>query len=247
MDYGLLKKYTRDINVLFIEDDNDFRKELFELLQDIFPEVTFAVDGLDGLKKYTEYYASTNKYYDLIISDIKMPHMDGIELVEAIYKINPEQIVVILSARNEFSYLLPLVNLGIQQFFTKPINYATFIEDLMKICNKIYNNNIEDDNNIVKIDKSLTWNKETKELLLDNSMIKLTKKEIILVDKILKHNGRIYSAEELISSIWFDAFDVNTDVKNLKNIISRLRKKVPSLHIKNIYGMGYKADLPIIE
>ncbi|KAB7881197.1 response regulator transcription factor [Poseidonibacter ostreae] len=247
MDYGLLKKYTRDINVLFVEDDTHFRKELFELLQDIFPHVTVAVDGQDGLNKYNEYFISSKKYYDLIISDIKMPNLNGIELVDSVYKIHPEQIVVILSARNEFDYLLPLINLGIQQFFTKPINYTTFIEDMLKICNKIYINNLDDESTIIKIDNSSFWDKEKKELIQDNRKIKLTKKEIILVDRILKQNGRIYTVDELISTIWFEEFDLNADIKNLKNLISRLRKKVPNLHIKNIYGMGYKADLPIMD
>jgi len=75
------------------------------------------------------YYKNTKKYYDIVISDIKMPNYDGIELVEAMYKINENQRVIILSARNEFNYLLPLVNLGIHQFFTKPIDYSNFFED----------------------------------------------------------------------------------------------------------------------
>jgi len=244
MDYGLLKKYTKDLNVLFVEDDMDFRKEFFELLKNIFPQVSVAIDGLDGLNKYKEYHSLTNKYYDLIISDIKMPNLDGIELVESIYKIKKDQTVVILSARNEFNYLLPLINLGIQQFFTKPIDYSTFVEDMLKICSKIYTNNLNNDTDIVKIDELLVWDKEKKELMQDDVVIKLTKKEIIFVDTILKNNGRIYTAEELISTVWFEDFDIDADIKNLKNIISRLRKKIPSLHIKNIYGMGYKADLP---
>lgn len=243
MDYGLLKKYTKDLNVLFIEDDIDFRKEFSELLQNIFPQVTTAIDGLDGLNKYKEHYAKTNKCYDLIISDIKMPNYNGIELVDSIYKINKDQIIVILSARSEFDYLLPLINLGIEQFFTKPIDYSIFLEDIFKICSKIYNNdNLSDKHNIVRIDEFLIWNKEKQKLLQDNKEIELTKKEIIFVDTILKNNGRICTADELISAIWFDDFDLNADIKNLKNIISRLRKKIPNLHIKNIYGMGYKAE-----
>ena len=132
MDYGLLKKYTKNLNILFVVDDVDFRKEFSELLLDIFPKVTIAVDGLDALSKYKEFYESTNGYYDLIISDIKMPNFDGVELIDAIYKIKKDQLVIILSARNEFSYLLPLVNLGIHQFFTKPIDYSTFLEDIYK-------------------------------------------------------------------------------------------------------------------
>ena len=246
MDYSLLKKYTKDIKVLFVEDDRDFRKEFAELLLNIFPQVTSAVDGLDGLDKYKEYHERTNNYYDLVISDIKMPKSDGIELVESMYKMNKEQTVVILSARNEFTYLLPLINLGIQHFFTKPIDYSGFLEDILIISNKIYNNNLNIDSNIVKITDVLIWNKEQQKLSNNNTIIQLTKKEIILIDTILKDNGRIYTASELISRIWFSDMDVNADIKNLKNAISRLRKKVPALHIKNIYGMGYKADLEIL-
>ncbi|WP_375725028.1 response regulator transcription factor [Arcobacter sp. KX21116] len=242
MDYGLLKKYTKDFNVLFVEDDIDFRKEFFELLQDIFPKVTIAVDGLDALNKYKEFYTQTNKYYDLIISDIKMPNFDGTQLVEAIYKIKKDQTIVILSARNEFKYLLPLVNLGIHQFFTKPINYSTFLDDIFKLTNQIYHLKLNENKNILRVDESLVWDMENKKLMQNNTAIKLTKKEIIFVDTILGNNGRICTVEELIDIIWFEEFDVNADIRNLKNIISRLRKKVPNLHIKNIYGMGYKAD-----
>lgn len=242
MDYGLLKKYTKDLNVLFVEDDIDFRKEFSEVLQDIFPKVVVAVDGLDGLNKYKDYYLDTNKYYDLIISDIKMPNCDGIELVEAIYKIKKDQIVVILSARSEFNYLLPLVNLGIHQFFTKPINYSSFLDDIFILCNQIFHQNSNDDSDIIRIDESLIWEKKNKKLVQNNNTIELTKKEIILVDTILSNNGRICTVDELIYVLWIEEFEINADIKNLKNIISRLRKKVPNLHIKNIYGMGYKAD-----
>ncbi|WP_428025354.1 response regulator transcription factor [Arcobacter sp.] len=242
MDYGLLKKYTKNLNVLFVEDDIDFRKEFFELLQDIFPKVTAAVDGLDALNKYKEYYTQSNKYYDLIISDIKMPNYDGVELVDAIYKIKQDQIVVILSARNEFNYLLPLVNLGIYQFFTKPINYTNFLDDMFKLSDKIYHMKLNDNTNIVRIDESLIWDKINKKLLQNDTEIILTKKEIILLNMLLSNNGRICTAEELINIIWFEEFDINADIRNLKNIISRLRRKVPNLHIKNIYGMGYKAE-----
>ncbi|MDC0933536.1 response regulator transcription factor, partial [Arcobacteraceae bacterium] len=241
MDYGLLKKYTRDLTILFIEDDIDFRKEFFELLKDIFPKVTMAIDGLDGLTKYKEYFNQTNKYFDLIISDIKMPNLDGVELVGAIYKMNKNQKVVVLSAQNEFNYLLPLVNLGIHQFFTKPIDYSAFLDDIFQLCNKIYHYNLNDDSNIIRISESLVWEKKNKSLLQNNNIIELTKKEIIFVDKMLSNNERICTADELIEAVWIDDFDVNADIRNLKNIISRLRKKVPNLYIKNIYGMGYKA------
>jgi DNA-binding response OmpR family regulator len=242
MDYGLLKKYTKNINILFVEDDIDFRKEFSELLQDIFPKVTTAIDGLDAISKYKEFYESTSSYYDLIISDIKMPNLDGVELIDYIYKIKQDQLVIILSARNEFNYLLPLVNLGIHQFFTKPINYNTFLEDIFKLCNQIYHNRLNNDINIIKINESLMWDKKKKKLLENDKAIELTKNEILFVETILNDNGKICTVDKLIDIIWADEFDLIADITHLKSLIYRLRKKVPGLLIKNIYGMGYIHD-----
>ncbi|RXK12441.1 transcriptional regulator [Halarcobacter mediterraneus] len=239
MDYDLLKKYTKNLNVLFVEDDVDFRKEFSELLKDIFPKVSTAIDGLDALNKYKEYYNKTNSYYDLVISDIKMPNYDGVELVESLYKIKEDQLVIILSARNEFNYLLPLVNLGIHQFFTKPIDYSTFLEDIFKLCSQIYHNNLNKNEDIIRINESLFWDKKKKKLIKDNKAINLTKNEIRFVETILENNGKICTVDELIDIIWFEEFDLNADITHLKSLIYRLRKKAPDLHIKNIYGMGY--------
>lgn len=242
MDYGLLKKYTKDLHILFVEDDNDFRKEFYELLLDIFPKVTTAVDGLDGLEKYKQYNKETNRYFDLIISDIKMPNLDGVELVDRVYKIKKDQLVIILSARSEFDYLLPLVNLGIHQFFTKPIDYSTFLEDMFKLCNQMYQNRKNDNHDIVRINETLLWDKEKKKLIEDGKTIELTKNELRFVDTILHDNGRICTVEKLIDIIWADELDLSPDITHLKSLIYRLRKKVPGLLIKNIYGMGYMHD-----
>lgn len=243
MDYGLLKKYTRNMVILFVEDDTDFRKEFTELLQDIFPKVETAVDGMDALNKYKEYFKETNSYYDLVISDIKMPNFDGIELVDSLYKIKKDQKVVILSARNEFKYLLPLVNLGIHQFFTKPIDYSTFLDDMFKLCNEIYHNNQNEDTHIVRINETLIWDKDKNKLIENDKVIELTKNEIRFVKTILNNNGKICTVDELINTIWFEEFDLNPDITHLKSLIYRLRKKVPGLHVKNIYGLGYTHEV----
>lgn len=239
MDYSLLKKYTRDMHILFVEDDNDFRKEFHELLLDIFPKVSVAVDGLDALNKYKQHFMETKSYFDIIISDIKMPNADGIDLVKSIYEINKDQLVIILSARNEFKYLLPLVNLGIHQFFTKPIDYSTFLDDIFKLCSQIYLDKKNNNTDIINLTQSLIWDKNKKKLIEDGKIVELTKNEIRFVETILNNNGRICTTDELINYIWFDDLDLYPDITHLKSLIYRLRKKVPNLHIKNIYGMGY--------
>lgn len=239
MDYSLLKKYTKDMHILFVEDDTDFRKEFKELLLDIFPKVTSAVDGKDGFNKYIEYQKENKAFYNLVISDIKMPNADGIELIESIYQLNKDQKVVILSARNEFKYLLPLVNLGIHQFFTKPIEYSTFLNDIFELSSQIYHEKLNQNNDILKVNEVITWDKSKKKLMQNEKIVELTKNEIRFVTAILNNSGKVCTVDELINIIWFEEFDMEPDITHLKSLIYRLRKKVPELHIKNIYGMGY--------
>ena len=87
IDYVQLENYGRKISVLVVEDDAEIARELNFLLSDIFSEVKITVDGVDALEKYNEYFNSNEKYYDLIISDIQMPNMNGIELIKNVYKI----------------------------------------------------------------------------------------------------------------------------------------------------------------
>lgn len=243
INFGQLKKYSRSISVLFIEDDNDFRKEFYELLLDIFPIVDTEKNGELGLAQYMNYYNKNKKTYDLVISDIKMPQMDGVELIKEIYGVNKEQVVIVLSARNEFKYLHPLINLGIEHFFAKPLNYKTFLNEILQVCYKIYQYNLPNNSEFIFIDVDTVWNKQKKELLFKGKIVELTKKEILLISKLLETSGRLYTIEELVNTLWFDEPDINADATNLKNVVSRLRKKIPSIKINNIYSMGYKIEI----
>ena len=78
LDYALLEKYSKDISILFVEDDLSIRTEIKELLEEIFSIVYVAVDGKDGLEKYLDFYKKNSVYFDLVLSDIQMPNMDGI-------------------------------------------------------------------------------------------------------------------------------------------------------------------------
>ena len=241
LDYELLKNYSKNISILFVEDDKDIRNETKELLEEIFPIVHLAVDGKDGLDQYLDFYDKHKCYYDLVLSDIKMPNMNGIELIKKIYEQNNKQIVLVLSAHNENEYLMELINVGIRQFILKPLNYNHFLDVIFKINREIYSEkNSEKISEFIQLSLELSWNKNTKELIKNNKEIKLTKKESLLISLLLKCPEKTYTNEEIIFILWSDDFDKSPDITNLKNIISRLRKKVPDLNIENIYSFGYK-------
>ena len=243
IDYISLEKYAKEISILFVEDDKGISKKMEILLYEIFSKIEVAFDGNEALEKYYNFYKANNEYPDLIITDIRMPNMDGIELIKHIYKENAHQKIIVLSAHNESEYLIELVNLGIYRFILKPMDYNNFFEIIFKVSKEIYMEKYKVSDNkeiFIKLNCDLIWNKELKQLYLNDKLLKLTKKEFLLIELLLRIPEKIFVNEEIISYIWKEEFNENPDISNLKNLISRLRSKIPALKIDNIYGFGYK-------
>lgn len=243
IDYISLEKYAKEISILFVEDDKGISKKMEILLYEIFSKIEVVFDGNEALEKYYNFYKANNEYPDLIITDIRMPNMDGIELIKHIYKENANQKIIVLSAHNESEYLIELVNLGIYRFILKPMDYNNFFEIIFKVSKEIYMEKYKVSDNkeiFIKLNCDLIWNKELKQLYLNDKLLKLTKKEFLLIELLLGIPEKIFVNEEIISYIWKEEFNENPDISNLKNLISRLRSKIPALKIDNIYGFGYK-------
>lgn len=117
---------SREISILYVEDDNQLREETKRLLSAFFLSIETAVNGQEGLNKFQ------NDTYDLIISDLRMPVMDGIEMVKEIKKKDPDQIIIITSAHDESSYLIDLIKSGIENFILKPLDIEQFLAVLIK-------------------------------------------------------------------------------------------------------------------
>ncbi|MCJ8326102.1 MAG: response regulator [Campylobacterales bacterium] len=241
IDYTLLEKYSKDISVLFVEDDINLRKEMYSLLEDIFLNVDLAVDGEDGFNKYNLYYEKYENFYDLVISDIQMPKVNGVELTKLIYSKNSDQNIVILTAHKDTKYLLELINMGVCQYINKPIDINSFFKVIYTVSEDIYNikKQSKDLSNIIHISSKLTWNKLENVLQENKIIIKLSKKETLLISLLLKNEIKFCTVDNLLLYIWKDD-DIEVNVSNLKNIISKLKKKVPSLNILNSYNYGYK-------
>lgn len=243
IDYISLEKYAKEMSILLVEDEKEISEKMKSLLNEVFSKIKVAFDGKEALEEYCNYYKLNNEYPDLIFTDIQMPNMNGIELIKNIYKVNPKQNIIVLSAYNEAEYLMELVNLGIYRFILKPVDYDNFFEVVFKISKEIYlekNKTIEEKEIFIKLNNNLLWNKELKQLYFNDELFKLTKKEFRLLDLLLKIPEKIFVNEEIISYVWHEEFDKSPDISNLKNLISRLRSKIANLKIENIYGFGYK-------
>lgn len=117
---------SRGLKLLYVEDNEEVREQTIKMLDNFFCDITEAVDGEDGLAKYKE----ANGTYDLIISDINMPHLDGVDMSKAILKIDPKQLIIIITAFNEPEQIARLDDIDIVNYVHKPVEFKQFIEVL---------------------------------------------------------------------------------------------------------------------
>ncbi len=114
VDIRELKNITKNLNLLYVEDNVCLSKIKTELFEDIFKLTVLAEDGDIGLEKYRE------NHFDLVITDINLPKLNGLKMLEEIFKIDKNQSVVVISAYSEVEYLSKLQELDIKHFLTKP-------------------------------------------------------------------------------------------------------------------------------
>jgi YesN/AraC family two-component response regulator len=126
---------TKDLSILYVEDDEMLRQKTSILFKELFFEVDEAQNGQIGLDMYKN--RVEEEPYDLVISDISMPKMDGIEMANNILRVNPEQVIFIFSAFNDSHILVDLMGLGVTHYIQKPLKLSQFNEKLTKICKEV--------------------------------------------------------------------------------------------------------------
>ncbi|WP_415251057.1 response regulator transcription factor [Sulfurimonas sp.] len=239
LDYNELYDLTKELKVLYVEDDIDFQKETVELLKYFFESVDIANNGEDAIEKYTCFYEKNEKYYDIVLTDINMPKLDGVELSKYIYLQNIDQSIVVISAHNESHYLINLINIGVEHFLMKPIDYNKIFEVIHNTVKKKVSYAVKSiDNKIIQLNKNLFWNTEKNSLFNQQGNIKLTQKEILLMELFVNNKTKVTNNETILNTLWDEPY--LTPANSLILLISRFRKKIPTQRIENIYGMGYR-------
>jgi len=127
-----LVNFTQTLKILYVEDNEDARKAMLALLGNFFKEIEVAFDGLEGLEKF-----SKNSFH-LVISDIRMPNMNGLEMIEKMKAIDDNISVIIVTAHKDSELLLESIQLGVDGYLIKPINYNQLQNTIRKTCEKIY-------------------------------------------------------------------------------------------------------------
>jgi len=129
--FNKLQDLTKNINILYIEDEESIRNQTKTMFELFFKKVDIACDGEEGLKKFEQ------NEYDIVFTDISMPKIDGLKLTEIIKRKNPYQRVIIISAYNINEYLLKAIELNVDGFILKPININQFTLTIQKVTESI--------------------------------------------------------------------------------------------------------------
>jgi len=126
-----LTQRTKKLKILYVEDSQETREIAAEFLDIFFGEIITAIDGEDGWNKYN------SQEFDLVITDINMPRMNGLELIAKIRTINDHIPLLVLSAFNDEAYFLEAIRVGIDAYLLKPFEMDQFISVIFKIVKKL--------------------------------------------------------------------------------------------------------------
>ncbi len=124
------------LDILYVEDDKTLLLETSTILEKIFKSVDTANNGAEGLMKFTQ------NSYDLVITDIEMPELNGLEMSEQIKEIDPKMIIIVISAYSNSSYLIEAINIGINYYVLKPILLPQLLSTLHSVVEVIENRRI---------------------------------------------------------------------------------------------------------
>ncbi len=224
-----LIKYTKKLNVLYVEDNLEVQSQTVKMLQSFFNTICVADNGKIGLELF---FGDTQ--YHIIITDIKMPLIDGLSLIDTVRKENKKIPILILSAYDDKDYFLKTINAGIDGYILKPYTLTQIIETLTNIIDKYDFKDI--DNEIVELDFDFFWNKKNSQLYKNNEPIKLSRNETKLFEVFIINNELNKSYKEIETFI-FDYYE--NDVKKIRNLVSRLKLKLDYDLFETIYSHGY--------
>ncbi|EOJ1938725.1 butyrate response regulator transcription factor BumR [Campylobacter jejuni] len=224
-----MSQECKELIILVVEDEIKTRESLINVLSERFSKVIGAQNGDEGLKKFKKFKP------DLVITDIAMPIMDGLDMAREIKEISDDVPIVVLSAYSEKERLLRSIDIGIDKYLIKPVD----IEELFKVLDCLVGEKIEA-NMLVKISEEYQFNKTKRTLIHNGKEIVLTKKELAFISLFLKQPGVLVLHEDIKKNVWIGEHVSDTAVRTF---IKRVRDKVGEDFIKNVPSLGYKINI----
>jgi len=223
-------KILKKLKVLLVEDEEKLASLLKNAIGDSFYSFSVANDGEEGLKKFLQIKP------DIVITDIMMPKMTGLEMAEAIRKIDSKVPIIILSAYSEPDKFLNAIDIGVVKYFIKPFDPDELLDYIESIAEKF-------GSRLVEFCDGFSFNLTTKGLYKNGRYVSLSKNEGRFIQLLLQNlqNGNAIVDEEIIKKSLWKNEEASSD--RLRTFVRRLRAKTSKNLVQNIKGQGYQINI----
>ena len=223
------------VKILVVEDDRNFN----DLIATILRQNGYTVQGAENPP--AAYDLLQSEQFDLVLSDIMMPQVDGYQFAQELRRTDPSIPILFITARDDIASKEKGFNSGIDDYMVKPIN---FNESLLRIKALLRRAKITADNLLIV--GNLTLNNEAITAQVNHQTVDVTVREFQILYKLLSYPDHAFSRAELINEFWDLASD--TSMRAVDVYITKLREKFKAADgftIKTIHGLGYKAVLTL--
>ena len=215
--------------VLCLEDEEAILRNICASLELFFAEVKGVTDGFDALE------LAMSGAYDVLVLDISVPNIDGLEIAKKVRAINQKIPIVILSSHVEQEYLWRAVELKITRYLAKPYDKKSFIKALEDVAFELVGRTPT-----IRLNDELEYDFGKKALYVNGEISHLSKSESKLLEYFLNNKNKTITYEQIFDYIW----DYEQPTKEaIKTIVKELRRKLGKDVIKNLYGVGYLCEI----
>lgn len=228
-----MKEQNTEYSILFIEDNPVTLKNYTLMLKDYFDKVYTAENGSEG------YIVYQDKKPDILLVDVDMPKLNGIDLLKKIRKNDQHTKAILFTAFSDQETLLNASTLKLTQYLIKPIKRKDLLVAIEAAIEELKSFDVITKKSVL-LKEQFIWDINKEKLFKNNKKITLTNKEKEVFSLLIKlsRNKEIITYENIIYTLW-DEYN-ESSLKSLKTIIYSLRKKLPEDTIENEYSIGYK-------
>ncbi len=219
----------KDISILLAEDESELRESLCEYLQIFFNRIYTAECGNKAYDIYLQ------KRPNIILTDISMPNLDGLEMIAKIRKDDKDTKIIVMSAHSEQEKLLNAIKLHLEAYLIKPIKMDALKKVLFEtfdLIRKTTSRTYATDN--------MYWDGSTNTLWYNSKEIKLRKMENLLLKLLFSQPSRCFSAKDIFEYLHEEKESKEFSTHAVTSLMKRIRTKLPEDIIQNIYGSGYR-------
>lgn len=221
------------MKILIVEDDQSIQQSIENYLKDAKHTVELASDFECANDKVSAYE------YDLVLLDISLPGGSGLDILKTLKEVNPETGVLILSAKDSLDDRLTGLDIGADDYLTKPFH----LSELNSRINAIYRRRFKSGSELL-IFNEYSLDTRSNVVCINNHHIELSKKEYDLLLYFITNSHRVLTKSAVAEHIWGDYMDMADShdlvYSHIKNLRRKINKYAHQDYIKTVYGMGYK-------